>query len=307
MDRFSELKTFCAVAAGGGFSTAARQLGVATSSVTRLVDSLEHRLGAVLLNRSTRSVTLTEAGRGYYERAQQILRQLDFADDAAGAETGGGTGEPQGLLRVAAPVTFCTKHIAPLLPELARLYPRLELDIRLSDSNSNIVDEAIDVAIRIGTIDQQPNLIARMLAPHERVICASPDYLARNGTPHTPAELARHNCLQFSYGGQRAVWRLQQGDHIEEVPVHGTLMVNNSEVLRQAALGGLGLTMLGSWLIGDELADGTLIPVLESYRANPGAMDVGLYALYQANRRGSAKIKAFVDLLAIALHTRCQV
>lgn len=301
MDRFSELKTFCAVAAGGGFSTAARQLGMATSSVTRLVDSLEQRLGAVLLNRSTRSVTLTEAGRGYHERAQQILRQLDFADDAAGAETGGGNGEPQGLLRIAAPVTFCTMHIAPLLPELARRYPRLELDIRLSDSNSNMVDEAIDVAIRIDTAGQQPNLIARRLASHERVICASPAYLARHGTPCSPADLARHNCLQFSYGGQRAVWRLQQGDLTEEIPVRGSLTVNNADVLRQAALGGLGLVMLGSWLIGPELESGALVPVLGTYRANPGAMDVGLYALYQANRRGSSKIRAFVDLLAAAL------
>src|SRR5471030_512389 len=155
MDRFSALKAFCLVAGSGGFSAAARQLGVATSSVTRLVDALELRIGAPLLNRSTRSITLTDSGRGYFEHAAQILAALDEADDAAA----GRDGEPSGLLRIAAPVTLAIRYIAPLLPELARRHPRLELDMRLSDSYTNMVDEAIDVAIRIGNPEQQPNLI----------------------------------------------------------------------------------------------------------------------------------------------------
>lgn len=297
MDRFSELKAFCTVAGSGGFSSAARQLGLATSSVTRLVDSLEQRIGAPLLNRSTRSVTLTDIGRGYYARAQRILEELDFADDAAG----GHESEPHGLLRIAAPVTFCTLLIAPLLPELARRYPRLELDIRLSDSVSNMIDESIDVAVRIGALEQHPNLIARRLGSHDRVICASPAYLAQHGAPHTPDELRAHNCLQFAYGGNRNIWRLQQGGEIHEVPVHGTLSVNNADVLRQAALGGMGLVMLACWLVREELASGALLPVLPAYRANPGAMDISISAVYQANRRGSAKIKAFIAVLETAL------
>lgn len=301
MDRFSELTAFRAVAAGGGFSAAARQLGLATSSVTRLIDSLERRLGAVLLNRSTRSVTLTDSGRRYYEHAQQILTDLESADDEAGALAA--DGELRGVLRIAAPVTFCTRHIAPLLPQMALRYPRLELDIHLSDAMSNMVDESIDLAIRIGSIEQNPNLIVRRLGPHERVICASPGYLAKHGTPSVPADLANHNCLQFVYDATRAPWRLQSRENgaIDEVQVRGTLNVNNADVLKQAAIGGMGVAMLASWLVDDALASGALVPVLAGYRVNPGSMDIGLLAIYQANRRGSSKIRAFIELLESAL------
>jgi len=301
MDRFSELTAFRAVAASGGFSSAARQLGLATSSVTRLIDSLERRLGAVLLNRSTRSVTLTEGGRRYYDHAQRILTELETADDEAGAVAA--DGELHGVLRIAAPVTFCTHHIAPLLPQMALRYPRLELDIQLSDAVSNLVDESIDLAIRIGSIEQNANLIVRRLGAHERVICASPGYLAMHGTPSVPADLADHNCLQFAYDATRSPWRLQSRENgaIDEVQVRGTLNINNADVLKQVAIGGMGVAMLPTWLVNDALASGALMPVLAGYRANPGAMDVGLLAIYQANRRGSAKIRAFVELLESAL------
>ncbi len=301
MDRFSELTAFRAVAASGGFSSAARHLGLATSSVTRLIDSLERRLGAVLLNRSTRSVTLTDSGMRYYEHAQRILADLEWADDEAGAVDA--DGELHGMLRIAAPVTFCTRHIAPLLPQMALRYPRLELDIHLSDTVSNMVDESIDLAIRIGSVEQNANLVVRRLGPHERVICASPAYLAKYGTPSEPAHLANHNCLQFAYDATRAPWRLQSRESgaIDEVKVRGTLNVNNADVLMQAAIGGMGVAMLASWLVEDALASGALVPVIEDFRANPGPMDVGLLAIYQANRRGSSKIRAFIELLETAL------
>lgn len=297
MDRFSELKAFCLVAGSGGFSSAARQLGVATSSVTRLVDALEQRIGAPLLNRSTRSVTLTDSGSAYYQRATAILEELEAADDAASARDG----EVHGQLRVSAPVTFSTMYIAPLIGELARRHPRLELDLRLSDTVNNMVDESIDVAIRIGTVERQPNLIARRLMGHERVICASAAYLEQRGRPQAPAELAAHNCVRFAYGGARATWRLMRDGQLEEIGVHGTLTANNSEVLRQALLDGVGIGLLPRWLVRDDLASGALLPLLEDYQANPGAMDIGLYAVYQENRRGAAKVKAFVDLLADSL------
>jgi DNA-binding transcriptional LysR family regulator len=304
MDRFAELTTFCAVAACAGFSPAARQLGLATSSVTRMVDALEQRLGTPLLNRSTRSVTLTDAGRSYYEDAQRILEQLDAADEAV-SEGAAGLG---GVLRVAAPVTFAAMHIAPILPELRRRHPRLLLDLRLSDSAVNLIDESIDVAIRIGSIDPQANLVARRLSGHERVLCASPDYLARYGAPRHPADLARHDCLQFAFEDRRRLWRLQRkgglagvsADElpVEEIPIHSVVQANNGEILRQATLAGLGVAMLARWLVERELRDGSLVQVLEDYLVNPGPMDVGLYALYQSNRRGSRKIQAFVELLA---------
>jgi DNA-binding transcriptional LysR family regulator len=297
MDRFAELKAFCLTASNGGFSAAARQLSVATSSVTRLVDALEQRLGTPLLNRSTRSITLTDSGRAYFEHALQILAALDQADDAAA----GGVTEPAGVLRIAAPVTLAIRYIAPLLPELAHRHPKLELDLRLSDALTNLVDEAIDVAIRIGNPEQQPNLIARKLAGHRRHICASPAYLARHGAPQTPEQLAVHNCLLFSYGAARQSWRLRSDGLAQEIEVRGNLHVNNAEMLRQAALGGMGLALLPGWLVQQDLDAGALVPVLDGYQANPGEMDVGIYAVYAANRRGSSKIRALTDMLAEAL------
>jgi DNA-binding transcriptional LysR family regulator len=294
MDRFAELKAFCTVAACGGFSPAARRLGLVTSSVARLVDALESRLGAVLLNRSTRSVTLTDAGRTYYEEALRILERLDAADEAAADGAAG-------VLRVAAPVTFSTLYVAPILPALRARHPRLTLDLRLDDAPANLVDEAIDVAIRIGSLDPQSNLVARKLAAHDRVLCASPAYLAAHGAPETPIALAAHDCLQFAFGAGRRTWRLQADDSkadAEDVEVRGVVHANNSEVLRQAALGGLGIAMLARWLVQRDLRAGTLVQVLPGYRVNPGPMDVGLYALYPASRRNSTKIRAFVDLLA---------
>lgn len=292
MDRFAELKAFCTVAACGGFSPAARRLGLVTSSVARLVDALEGRLGAVLLNRSTRSVTLTDAGRAYYEEALRILERLDAADEAAADGAAG-------VLRVAAPVTFSALYVAPILPALRARHPRLTLDLRLSDAPANLVDEAIDVAIRIGSLDPQSNLVARKLAAHERVLCASPAYLAAHGAPETPAALAAHDCLQFAFGDSRGTWRLQAaGGDAEDVEVRGVVHANNSEVLRQAALGGMGIAMLARWLVQRDLRAGALVQVMPGYRVNPGAMDVRLYALYPASRRNSAKIRAFVDLLA---------
>lgn len=304
MDRFAELKTFCIVASTGGFSTAARQLGSATSSVTRLVDALEQRLGAVLLNRSTRSVTLTAAGRAYYEDAQRILEQLDAADDAVSDRATG----ISGVICVAAPVTFATMYFSPILLELRRRHPRLAVDLRLSDNASNLIDESIDVAIRIGNVDAQANLVARRLGAHRRLLCASPAYLAERGTPRHPADLLEHDCLQFSFADNRRTWRLRRNDAvgdvkaehmpIEDIAVNSVVQANNGELLRQASIAGLGIAMLAQWLVRDDLRAGRLVQVLDGYDVNPGSMDVAMYALYQANRRGSRKIHAFVELLS---------
>ena len=302
MDRFAELKTFCVVVASGGFSSAARELGLATSSVTRLVNALEERLGVALLNRSTRSVTLTEAGRTYHEDAHRLLEQLDSADDAVGTRAA----DVSGVLRVAAPVTFAAMIISPMLPELRARHPKLALDLRLSDTAVNLVDESIDVAVRIGSLDPQANLIARRLADHQRVLCASPDYLARRGMPHHAPELLTHDCLQFTFTDNRRTWRLRRRDGnpetpVEEIRVNSIVQANSGEVLRQAAVAGLGIAMLSDWLVCDDLQAGHLVRVLDQYDVNPGQMDVALYALYQANRRGSQKIRAFVELLAAHL------
>ena len=296
MDRFAELKTFCTVAAGGGFSSAARQLGLATSSVTRLIDALEARLGAVLLNRSTRSVTLTDRGRIYYEQAMLVMEQLEAADDSVLDHAS----DLRGVLRVAAPVTFAAMYLAPTLSALRERHPHLLLDLRLSDTATNLIDESIDVAIRIGSLEAHPNLIARRLTGHERVLCASPAYLARRGTPVLPIDLEGHDCVQFRFADNRCIWRLRRGASapIEEIAIHAVIQANNGELLRQVALNGMGVAMLADWLVSDDLRAGRLVRVLADFQVNPGLMDVGLNALYLSNRRGSHKILAFVDLLA---------
>ncbi len=298
MDRFAELKTFCTVAASGGFSSAARLLGVATSSVTRVIDALEARLGVALLNRSTRSVTLTEAGRGYHADALRILEQLDAADDAVSERAD----EVKGVLRVAAPPAFAAQYIAPMLPDLRVRHPRLTLDLCLSNATVSLADESIDVAVRIGSIDPDSRLVARRLAAHERVLCASPLYLKRHGAPRMPSELARHDCLQFSFTDNRRSWRLRRKDGsgaaVEEIPIRGVVQADNADVLRQAAIAGLGVAMLAHWMVHVDLREGRLVQVLDDYDVNPGAMDVAMYAVYQENRRGSQKIRAFVELLA---------
>jgi len=298
MDRFAELKTFCAVVAAGGFSASARQLGLATSSVTRTIDALEARLGVALLNRSTRSVTLTEAGRGYHEDALRILEQLDAADDAVTERAD----EVKGVLRVAAPPTFAALYIAPLLPDLRVRYPRLSLDLCLGNEVVSLADESIDVAIRIGSLDPEARLVARRLGAHQRLLCASPAYLKRHGAPREPADLAQHDCLQFSFTGNRRSWRLRSrgdaGAAVQEVPIRGVVQADNADILRQAAVAGLGVAMLAHWLVQADLREGRLLRVLDDYEVNPGPMDVALYAIYQANRRGSQKIRSFVDLLA---------
>ena len=288
MDRFAELKTFCTVATAGGFSSAARQLGVATSSVTRVIDALEARLGVALLNRSTRSVTLTEAGRGYHADALRILEQLEAADDAVSERGEGRRGRH-------------AQHIAPMLPDLRVRHPRLTLDLCLSNATVSLADESIDVAVRIGSIDPDSRLVARRLAAHERVLCASPAYLKRHGAPREPSELARHDCLQFSFTDNRRSWRLRPKDDanaaIEEIPIRGVVQADNADVLRQAAIAGLGVAMLAHWVVHADLREGRLVQVLDDYDVNPGPMDVAMYAVYQENRRGSQKIRAFVELL----------
>lgn len=297
MDRFAEMKAFCAVASVGGFSPAARNMGLATSSVTRLVDALERRLGTVLLNRSTRSVTLTDAGRTYYDESQRILDQLDAADDAVTDSASG----MSGTLRVAAPATFATMCIAPILPALRARYPHLKLELHLDDAAMNLTDDATDVAIRIGSLDPAMNLVARHLSDHTRMICASPAYLARHGTPRDPADLAIHDCLQFSFAENRRAWTVRRHDggmEEQEVLINGIMIANNVEVLRRAAMEGLGIAVLAQWLVKADIQAGRLVRVLPDYDANPGPMNMAVHALYPARRRGTKKVQVFIDLLS---------
>jgi DNA-binding transcriptional LysR family regulator len=299
MDLFGAMKAFVAVADEGGFAPAARKAGVATSSLTRQVDAIEDQLGTVLLNRSTRSVTLTPAGEDYYVQAVRILLDVEEANRSVSEREG----PPRGLLRVSLPVTFARLHVTPFLPEFLKTCPGIETEFIMTDEVVNLVENRLDVAIRLGSLESS-SMVARRLAPHRRLLCASPDYLRVHGEPTTPAELAKHNCLTFSYATGDRTWRFSKDGRDEQVRVRGTLRANHSETLKEAALAGLGLILMPTWLIGQGLAEGRLLSVLPDWEANTGRIsaaghsDAGIYAVYLPDRRGSAKVRAFTDFLA---------
>lgn len=298
MDVFASLKAFVAVAEDGGFAKAARKAGAATSSIMRQVDALEDDLGAVLFNRSTRSVTLTPAGEAYYAQASRILSDLEEANQSVSEASG----SPKGLLRVSLPVAFARLHVAPIVPKFLDSFPGVELELLMTDSIVNLVEDRIDVAIRIGSLESS-SLIARKLAANRRVVCASPEYLRKHGEPNDPEELARHNCLTFSYSTGDRTWRFAKPGGNKQVRVRGNLRANHSETLREAAIAGLGFVLMPTWLIGGDLGRRLLRPVLTDWEANVGRQiptsqpDGGIHAVYLADRRASGKVHAFVDFL----------
>jgi DNA-binding transcriptional LysR family regulator len=292
MDRFGALSAFVAVVEHGGFAPAARRLGVAPSSLTRQLNTLEESLGTRLMNRSTRTVTLTEAGTQYYEDARRILEELESADRTVSELAG----PPSGLLRITMPVAFGGLHVAPALPTFLRQFPGMRLDIRLTDTVVNLVEDRIDVAIRLGVL-ASTNLIARELAPHRRVICASPNYLGEHGIPMSPQDLAHHNCLVFDYLTGESTWTLTRDGKSEKIAVTGNLRANGSELLREAAISGAGLLLMPTWLVGHDIAAGRLVPVLEPWVPSPGHGEGAIWAVYLPNRRGSKRIAAFLDFL----------
>ena len=265
----------------------------------RQVDALEELLGAILLNRSTRSVTLTPAGEAYYVQAVRILSDLDEANRSVSERSG----PPRGLLRVSLPVAFARLHVAPIVPEFLKSCPGMELELLMTDSVVNLVEDRIDLAIRIGSLESS-SLIARKLAPNRRVVCASPAYIRTHGEPQVPADLAKHNCLTFSYSTGDRTWRLAKAGQDEQVRVRGNLRANHSETLREASLAGLGLILMPTWLIGRDLEKGRLRPVLADWQANVGRQpsaahqEGGIYGVYLADRRASGKVHAFTEFLA---------
>ncbi len=293
MDQFSALKAFVAVVEHGGFAPAARRLGLAPSSLTRQLNALEGSLGTLLMNRSTRSVTLTEAGAQYYEDARRILEDLVNADRAASELSG----PPSGLLRVTMPVAFGRLHVGPALPGFMRRHPEIRLDLHLSDAPANLAEDRPDAAIRLGALAPSA-LIARKLAPHRRVICASPDYLGEHGIPDAPGALAGHDCLLFDDQSAVSTWTLACAGRREKVRVTGSLRADNSELLREAALGGAGLLMMPTWLVGGDIAAGRLVPVLADWTVSAGDEEGAVWAVYLTNRRGSRKVACFLDFLA---------
>jgi DNA-binding transcriptional LysR family regulator len=295
MDQFAAMRAFVKVVETGGFSETARQLQLAVSSVTRQVNALEEMLNTQLLNRSTRRISLTVPGRKYYDRAVQILQDVEEINLCVTEQAD----IPRGLLQIGLPVAFGRLHVAPLLADFLAEYPSVKLNLRFTDALSNPVEEELDIVIRIGNLDRSgANWIVRKLASHTRFLCGSQAYFNQYGKPKHPEELAQHNCLLFRYSKGYEIWRFQRDTEMCEVKVSGSLLADNSEILRQACLDGAGLIMMPTWLVGEDMRVGRLQAILTDFQVHPQSdLDQGVYALYLPNRRHSLRVKIFIDFL----------
>ncbi|MDX1539833.1 MAG: LysR family transcriptional regulator [Geminicoccaceae bacterium] len=286
------MRMFVEAVDSGSFSAAGRRLGLAPSSIARGIGALEDQLGTRLLNRTTRKLSLTEAGRVYHEHSRRILAEIEEARlSVANLEAA-----PRGLLRISVPVVFGRLHVAPALPAFLRTYPDVQIDLGMTDSYVDLVEEGIDVAVRIGSL-QDSSLVARKLAPTRRVLCASPVYFQRHGRPGTPAELKEHNCLFYKFSGGRAVWRFRDatGDHAIEID--GSLRTNNADALRTAALAGVGIVVLPLFMIGPDIKRGALEVIFPEVEFAQASLDADIWAVYPYGRHLSPKVRAFVDFL----------
>jgi DNA-binding transcriptional LysR family regulator len=292
--RFDELEAFVAVAESGGVSGAARRLGVAKSMISKRVAALEQALGATLLQRLPRAVTLTDRGRAFYERARAILGQLD----EAAAEVRDLQGSLRGLLRIAAPLTFGTLYLGDLLWPFLRAHPLLEVALDLDDRIVDLLGSGYDLGIRIGSMPDS-SMVARVLADMPLVLCASPAYLDHAGAPATVEDLPSHACIGYAHLAAGQVWRFRAGRGGAEraIRVQSRFVANNAELMRGAAVAGLGLLMVPEFVVARELRDGTLLRLL------PDTPPVGkvLHALYPRDRQGSTRVRALVDHLVDAL------
>lgn len=288
VDKLVSMRAFTRVVALGSFSSAARELRLSRSAVSKYIADLESDLGVQLMVRTTRSASPTDNGRIYYERCVGILADLDDADRIAAQLQS----HPRGVLRINAPMSFGTLHLGRAIADFMLLYPDLQVQLALSDEQIDAVQEGFDVTLRIADIAAS-SLIARKLAPVHRVFCAAPEYLKARGTPKVPDDLKRYDCLSYGYLGTGMQWKMtgKDGDHWLQVP--WKLCTNNAEVLRDAAVRGLGITLLPAFIAAPELRAGTLRPVLGRYRAP----ELSLCALYAPTRHLAVKVRVFIDFL----------
>src|SRR5487761_2159278 len=289
MDRLTSLTAFVRVADSGGFSAAGRRLNMSTTMVSNHVLALEERLGARVLKRTTRKVSLTEVGKAYYDRAIQILADIEQADDIAGALQS----RPRGTLRIYT-ATHVVQFITPVVAEFLGAYPEVKVDLTMGERMVDLIDEGFDVAIRL-TSPPDSSLIVRSLATWRHVLCCSPDYLEKRGPLRQLAELAGQNCVRHALYPFEDEWRfVDRKGAPASVRVSGNLISNGGETLRRVALQGVGICLAPGFLIADDLDQGRLIRLLPEYRPVEFAMN----AVYPHRHHLSAKVRTFIDLLA---------
>ena len=289
MDKLTSMQAFLHVARLGSFSAAAGEMGLSKAMVSRHIGRLENDLGVQLINRTTRNLSLTEVGIAYRDRAREILNEIEETELAVSTLSS----EPRGTLRIMAPTSFGSFHLARAIADYRRVYRRVSIDLQLTERTPDMVEEGLDMAIRIGGLEDS-SLVAQRLAEVRSVVCAAPEYLQAHGTPHTPAELVNHNCLIYSARLPADQWQFSDGDRVYRMHINGDVHSNVGDALRTAAIQGCGLAQLPMYMIGLDIKAGRLHPVLEDYA--PPARPV--YAVYLHRRHLSAKVRTFVDFLA---------
>jgi DNA-binding transcriptional LysR family regulator len=290
MDRFDDLLAFVTVVETGSFTAAADRLGVAKSAVSRRVSDLEDRLGVQLLRRTTRRLNLTDTGRAFHEHASRILADLDEAESAVLQQHG----ELRGTLKVALPLSFGIRHMCAPIAEFSRRHPRVEFDLDLNDRRIDLLEEGVDVAVRIGRL-RDSSLIARRLFDARSVVCASQSYLDRHGVPETPEDLGRHRCLLYSNIPDPTRWVCSDRSGTRhEVRVTGALTASSGDFLLAAAIQGLGIAVEPTFNAGEAISRGELVPLLTDYEwpVSPA------WAVYPPTRHLSYRVRAFIDYLA---------
>lgn len=293
-EQLREMTVFAAVVEANGFAAAAQELGLSKASVSRLLQRLEDRLGARLLNRTTRRLSLTEAGRSFYEGCQRMLAEAEGAEAAVTALTA----QPRGTLRLAVPMSFGVGQLGPHLAGFLAACPELTLDVVLGDRVVDLVEEGFDAAIRIGRLADSA-LVVRRLASATRMVVASPAYLRVRGLPLEPADLAGHDCLHYSYFRGGRTWRFRHADgRTAEVRIRGRLEMNNGDALISVAAAGYGIAAMPSFIAGPALAAGRLVRLMPGW---VDAEDTAIHLVYPARRNLLPKVRAFVDYLAAAI------
>ncbi|MCY4589111.1 MAG: LysR family transcriptional regulator [Alphaproteobacteria bacterium] len=289
MDTLTAMRLYCAVVENGSLAAASRSLGISPSVVSKQLSRLEDRLGARLLNRTTRRISVTEVGSAYFDRCKRIIADVDEAEAAVSLSHLA----PRGLLKITAPTTFAHRHVTPHLPQFIELYPEVSIQVQVHDRIADLVDEGLDLAIRIAHL-KDSSLIARRLAPNHRSIVATPDYLKRRGIPECPDDLLEHDLVTWGDGNPINDWHFVVNDREQVIRTRSTVTINNGDSILAAVLAGSGLAMLASFMTGEYVQSGRLLPVLDEFVRE----DVPIYAVYPSTRHLSPKVRAFVDFLA---------
>jgi DNA-binding transcriptional LysR family regulator len=284
-----EMSAFVRAVELGGFSVAARDLGLTPSAISKLVTRLEDRLGVRLLNRTTRRIALTPEGEAYFHRSQRILAEIHEAED----EVARFRAQPKGLLRINVSTAFSTHQLVPALPDFLNRNPELQVELTITDRVVDLIEEGADLGIRVGALVDS-SLIARKICDLERVVCASPSYLKKNGVPKKPEDLLKHNCLSVAYAPNLRRWPFEVRDGVRHIEVSGNVSANNADSLLRLAILGVGVIRLSDVIVGDAIREGRLTPLLESvHHSEP----LPLHAVYPQGRHRSPRVAAMIEFL----------